>query len=170
LPKDARSHRFMGEPAVLKRLALALTCVLLFVAQTLAQQARSYQILPFADKITECRASTTLNTACVISEVLVLKPNNEIAACSATIDLDGRKFQFSATLPAPSCLPLQCSKCDLIPPISPTENRLELYRTYAAIKPLTIDAGLYWGINQQTGGLTVCAIDPPVAECKSATP
>jgi hypothetical protein len=160
----------MGGPALLKRLGLALCGVLLFVTQTPAEEAKNYQILPFFGRTGECRANQTINAACVIVEVLILKPNSELAACTASIGTDGRKFQFSAALPPPSCQAIQCSRCDLIPPIAPTENRLEFYSPFSYIHPLTIDAAIYWAINRQTGVLTVCAIDPPFAECKTVTP
>jgi hypothetical protein len=154
---------------MLKKPGVAFCCFFLFVAQAPAEEAKNYQIFPLSDRTTECRTNQT-RASCVISEVLVLKPNNELAACTASVDIGSRQFQLSAAVPVPSCQPVQCSRCDLIPPISPTENRLELYRTFSYFQPLTIDAAMYWAINQQTGVLTVCAIEPPFAECKTVTP
>jgi hypothetical protein len=154
---------------VLKRPGLAVCCLFLLVAQALAEEARNYQILPLSDRITQCRTEQA-HANCVISKILVLKPNSELAACTANVDIGAREFQFSPAVPAPSCQPIQCSRCDLIPSISPTENRLELYRPFSFFQPLTIDGAVYWAINQQTGLLTVCAMDPPFAECKTVTP
>lgn len=154
---------------MLRKLGVAFCYFFLFIAQAFAEEAKSYQIFPLSDRITECRTDQT-RASCVISEVLVLKPNNELAACTASVDIGSRQFQLSATVPAPSCQPVQCSRCDLIPPIAPTENRLGLYRPFSFFKPLTLDAAMYWAINQHTGVLTVCAIEPPFAECKTVTP
>jgi hypothetical protein len=58
----------------------------------------------------------------------------------------------------------------LIPPISPTDNRLDLYRPIGILHSPAADAATYWAINEQTGVLTVCAIDPPSAECQTVKP
>lgn len=156
--------------AVLKRLQLALCCFLLLDAQALRVEARDYELLPFFQKITQCQVDQTVHTTCVITEVLVLKPNDELVACTVTVDIGARAFKFSAALSAPSCQSIQCSRCDLIPSIPPKANRLSLFQSLAYFHPLTIDAVMYWGINEQTGLLTVCAIDPSFAECQSVRP
>jgi hypothetical protein len=155
---------------VLKRLEFGVCCFLLLVAQALDVEARDYALLPFFQKITQCQVDQTVHTTCVITEVLVLKPNDELVACKVTVDIGARTFKFSAALSAPSCQPIQCSGCDLIPPIPPKANRLSLSQTLAYYHPLTIDAVMYWGINEQTGLLTVCAIDPSFAECQTVKP
>lgn len=154
---------------MLKRLELALCCCFLFVAQALAEEGKNYQIVPLSDKITECTTDQA-HASCVVSRVLVLKPNDQLAVCTANVDIGSREFQFTPAVPAPSCQPVQCSRCDLIPPISSTENRLGFFRNFSFFKPLTIDAVMYWAINQHTGVVTVCAMAPPLAECKTATP
>ena len=155
---------------MLKALWLAVCCLLLSVVQTLAEDAKHYQILPFAEKATECHVSEAVNASCVTIEVLILKPNNELATCTATFKTSARTFKFSAVTPAPTCTPIRCSTCDLMPPISPTETRLELYRSLSIFRTPTVDSAMYWGVNEQTGLLTVCAIDSRVAECKTLRP
>jgi hypothetical protein len=155
---------------VLKRAAFAVWSIYLLVAHAFGEEAKTYQILPFFEKITQCHEDQTTHTTCVITEVLVVKPNYEIAACTATVDIGGRTFKFSAALPSPSCQPIQCSRCDLIPPIPAKANRLSLSRSLAYFHPLTIDAAMYWGMNEQTGLLTVCAIDSSFAECQTVRP
>src|SRR5580692_9845480 len=103
-----------------KRLVLAVCCLFLFVADGRAQQATRYLIIPLSESTNQCNVNPSINT-CVTVEALILKPNNEFAACSATFDTAGRLFKFATTRPAPSCLPIQCSTCDLIPPIPPTD-------------------------------------------------
>jgi hypothetical protein len=153
-----------------KRLVLAAVCLFLFVAHGFAQQPGRYLIIPFSETTSQCNANPSVNT-CVVIEALVLKPNNGFSACTATFDTAGRVFRFS-TAPsfAPYCLPIQCSTCDLIPPIPPTENGQQFYRSFSHSFPERVQAATYWGINEQTGILTVCAIDPPLAECKTVKP
>ena len=153
---------------MLKRLVLAVCCLFLFVAHGLAEQAKRYLLMPLSETTSQCNVNPSIN-ACVMAEALVLKPNNEFAVCTATFDTAGRVFKFSAT-PAPSCRPIQCSTCDLIPPIPSTENGQQFYRSFSHTFPEKLQAAMYWGINEQTGILTVCAIDPPGAECKTVRP
>lgn len=153
---------------MLERLLLAVCCVFLFVVPGLAEQAKRYLLFPLSETTSQCNVNPSIN-ACVTAEALVLKPNNEFAVCTATFDTAGRVFKLSAT-PAPFCRPIQCSTCDLIPPIPQTDNGLQFYRSFSHTFPEKLRAAMYWGINEQTGLLTVCAIDPPAAECKTATP
>lgn len=154
---------------MLKRLMFAVCCLLLFVAHGLAAQAKHYWLLPFSEITTQCNVNPSIN-ACVKVKVLVLKPTNELAECTTTFDTAARVFKFSAATPAPSCQPIQCSTCDLIPPIPPTEHGLQLYRSFSNVFREKIQAAVYWRINEQTGLLTVCAFDPPAAECKTVKP
>jgi hypothetical protein len=159
-----KNHRFV----MLKRLVLAVSCLFLFVAPGLADQAQRYLLIPLSETTSQCNVNPSIN-ACVMAEALVLKPNNEFVVCTATFDTAGRVFRFSATS-APSCWPIQCSTCDLIPPIPPTENGQQFSRSFSHTFPEKLQAAMYWGINEQTGILTVCAIDPPTAECKTVRP
>jgi hypothetical protein len=154
---------------VRKNLLLAVCCLFSCVAQASAEDAQYYRLLPFSDKAAECRVNQA-NAGCVISEILVLKPNNEFVLCSATFQVGDRTLKFSSTTPALSCQAIECSTCDLIPPIPPTEPRLELYKARALLRSPTAEAATYWGINGQTGQLTVCAINPPFAECRTVKP
>ena len=148
---------------------LAVCSLLLLVGQAIADEVGHYQVLPFAEDATGCRINPTTYRSCVVSEVMILKPNKEFAICKATFETNGGTFKLSDT-PAPSCQPIYCSNCDQIPPISPTENRVEVYRPFAYFAPLKLNAATYWAINQQTGLLTVCGIVPPTANCQTMKP
>jgi hypothetical protein len=155
---------------MLKKLLLALCCLFLFFGQPRAEEAKHYQLLPFSDRAASCHVNqAATSTSCMISEVLVLKPTNEFAICSAFFEIHERMLKFSSS-PATSCKPIHCSTCDLIPPISPTDNRLELYRPVGILHSPAADAATYWAVNEQTGVLTVCGIDPPSAECQTVKP
>jgi hypothetical protein len=150
-----------------KRL-LATVFFFFFFAHELTAQTQRYLLIPLSETTSQCNLKVSIN-ACVTAEALVLKPNNEFAVCTATFDTAGRVFRFSATS-APSCGNLQCSTCNLIPPIPPTENGQQFSRSFSHTFPEKMQAAMYWGINEQTGVLTVCAIDPPAADCKTVTP
>lgn len=154
---------------MVKRLAFAVCCLFLFVARALTAEAGYYRIMPFSETATTCRANTTISP-CAIIQVLVLKPNKEFAACTATFATGAMALKFSAATPGPSCQPIRCSTCDLIPPIPPSENGLQLYRSFSTFFMEQRKAAMYWAINEQTGLLTVCAINPPAAECKAVKP
>jgi hypothetical protein len=154
---------------MLTRLGIAVCSLFFLVARAFADEANHYQLLPFVSDATACHVNQTNYMGCVLEKIIVLKPNNEFAVCTATFETGGGTFKLSDT-PAPSCQPIYCSKCDLIPPISTTENRIVLYRPFAYFAPLKINAATYWAINQQTGTLTVCAIVPPTANCQSTKP
>jgi hypothetical protein len=47
---------------------------------------------------------------------------------------------------------------------------LGLYRSFSTFFMEQRKAAMYWAINEQTGLLTVCAIDPPAAQCKAVKP
>jgi hypothetical protein len=153
-----------------ERFGLAVCCLFLFVAHPLAGEQRYYRILPFSESATTCRHANTAISPCTIIEMLVLKPTNELAKCAATFDTAAMSFKFSEATPNLSCQPIKCSTCDLIPPMPPTETGGHLYRTFSPFFMEQRKAAMYWGINQETGVLTVCAIAPPAAECKTVKP
>lgn len=155
---------------MLKRFGLAVCCLFLFVAHPLAEETQYYRILPFSETATTCHHANMAISPCVAVEMLVLKPTNEFAACTATFDTAAMSFKFSDTTPSPSCQPIQCSTCDLIPPMPPTETGEHFYKSFSTFLIEQRKAAMYWGINRKTGLLTVCAIAPPAAECKSVKP
>jgi hypothetical protein len=77
------------------------------------------------------------------SSIIWTRMGFDHAACTATFDTAGRAFKFSAATPAPSCQPVQCSTCDPIPPIPPTENGLQLYRSFSHSFPEKLQAAMY---------------------------
>src|SRR5690348_7490199 len=149
----------MGESAVLKSLLLTLCCLVLLVDQPRAEEGKHYQLLPFSDRAASCHLNQAASsTSCLISEVLVLKPNKEFVICAAFFEISERRLKFSSGTQAPSCKDIHCSRCDLIPPIAPTDNRLELYRPVGILHSPAADAAIYWALDEQAGVLTLCAI------------
>jgi hypothetical protein len=156
---------------MLKRLVLAVYCLFLFVAHPLAEETQYYRIFGFNETATTCRHANTPISSCMTVERLILKPTNELTACTATFDTTvAMSLKFSDVTPNPSCQPIQCSTCNLIPPMPPSETGEHLYRTFSRFVLEQRNAAMYWGINQKTGILTVCIIEPPTAECKTVKP
>jgi hypothetical protein len=160
----------MPKRIFLERLVLAVCCLFLFVAHALAEDTQYYRIMPFSEDATTCRHANTAISPCTTIEMLVLKPTNELAACTATFDTPAMVFKFSDAKPSPSCQPIQCSTCNLIPPMPPTDTGQHFYRSFSPFFLEQRKAAMYWGINQKTGVLTVCTIDPPAADCRTVKP
>ena len=162
--------RLLLERLFLERLALIVCCLCLFVSHALAEETQYYRIIPFSESATTCRHANTALTPCMTVEVLVLKPTNEFAACTATFDTPAMLFKFSDVTPNPSCRPMQCSTCNLIPPMPPTETGGHLFRSFSPFFIERRNGTMYWGVNQKTGILTVCTLDPAAAECRTVKP
>lgn len=154
---------------MLKRIMLACCCLFLLVAQPFAEGLKYYRVMPFSETATMCRTNSA-NTPCMKVEALVLKPHGKLAACTATFDTAAMALRFSATA-LPFCQPIQCSTCDLIPPMPLTTHGLHyFYRSFSNFFVEQRKAAMLWSINVDSGLLTICAIDPPTAECKAVQP
>jgi len=152
---------------MLKRITL-LACCIFVATQAHAQGTGNFQLFRIKETAAECVQGKTGSSAAQSTIVVLNTSNGQLAQCFANYDLGNNLF-----CAAPSCSPIQCKNCNLIPSGTTGQSLFVGFspsispETAGSPLPFGTPSAILWSINEQTGSLTVCGLSIPNALCQN---